>query len=388
MATNFQLRILLPVLVILAFCLDIGLRFVVPPERLAFRLWEPAMHLFPASDGPFRPGISLEKARSSGDVANMTNLPRLREFHRERFSTDESGFRKTPASLGREVRIVVFGDSFAAGAALSDDETLSAALASLSGLGVFNAGEVTGAGVQRTVRTLFPRLKLDKGLVVYVQSERFEFPSRRSLALRSMVTEEIATRWPAAYNSLLHVYRTGNAFSTYSPLEVVLTQRFKALRDDVILPNTAATQAPRRTLRNGRELLFLKSEPVNFERSRNNVEATYFVELRSMLASRGCQLLVVLVPDKYNTYYPLFSNPIEEPKREPYLSVAARVLDRSGVPVLDLTSVLRQQAAELLDRGEYNYWTDDTHWNSNGVRRAAQAILEKWGLWRPPRMTQ
>jgi hypothetical protein len=41
---------------------------------------------------------------------------------------------------------------------------------------------------------------------------------------------------------------------------------------------------------------------------------------------------------------------------------------------MNLTPKFSKQAASLLPQDEYLYWMDDTHWNGEGIREAAQAI--------------
>jgi hypothetical protein len=41
-----------------------------------------------------------------------------------------------------------------------------------------------------------------------------------------------------------------------------------------------------------------------------------------------------------------------------------------------LTPRFRNQAEALLAHDTYLYWLDDTHWNAEGIRDAAQAIAE------------
>jgi hypothetical protein len=57
------------------------------------------------------------------------------------------------------------------------------------------------------------------------------------------------------------------------------------------------------------------------------------------------------------------------------MGVLARNLRNAGVPVLDLTAPLREQAVTAFAGGEYNYLLDDTHWNALGIQKAAQEIF-------------
>jgi hypothetical protein len=66
--------------------------------------------------------------------------------------------------------------------------------------------------------------------------------------------------------------------------------------------------------------------------------------------------------------------PPPQTERPRYLDVVEQRLAAANVPVLNLTPLFREQAASLLARDEYLYWLDDTHWNGEGIREAAQAI--------------
>ena len=106
---------------------------------------------------------------------------------------------------------------------------------------------------------------------------------------------------------------------------------------------------------------------------------TYLTEISALVHATGNELLVLLVPEKYNVYYPLLSEKGEPPPEgESRLDHLEMDLHRSGIPVLNLTSPLRSQAAEGLQRREYNYWIDDTHWNRLGIETATTAILRAW----------
>lgn len=93
---------------------------------------------------------------------------------------------------------------------------------------------------------------------------------------------------------------------------------------------------------------------------------------------RGRIEAVFLVPTKYRVYHPL----LEETERgrrtvltpSPALEALQRFFSPVGIPVIDLTPSLRARARELLPKGEYVYWRDDTHWNGAGIRTAATDV--------------
>jgi len=99
------------------------------------------------------------------------------------------------------------------------------------------------------------------------------------------------------------------------------------------------------------------------DKMRDRIKATYFI------------------PTKYRVY-------------RDWLSPAARALARdnraelpharwdqlerlcrdAGLKCIDLTPALKAAAGEALKKGEFIYWTDDTHWKADGIRVAAEAV--------------
>src|ERR1019366_1403135 len=81
-STHSQPRLLLgrigPAVVLLCLVLDISLR-LLPPGFITFRAWE-AVTLFATGTGPFVPNVAYRSTRSSGDLANLANLPHSRQY--------------------------------------------------------------------------------------------------------------------------------------------------------------------------------------------------------------------------------------------------------------------------------------------------------------------
>jgi len=216
------------------------------------------------------------------------------------------------------------------------------------------------------------------GLVIWQQSERNELPLSigdndersyydiRALGLVFRPDSQI-------YQRLQGLGRCARGYIRYSPLKILLTRGFKKLENDVLLPNVAASAVVTGKLRNGDEMLFLRSEIENSRQTRT-ASTRLLVELNSFVVSTGNQLLVLLVPDKYRVYRSLLADPARAPESA-YLSRVAADLRRANVPVLDLTEPLQIQATQGLWNHEYNYRIDDTHWNPVGVQTGVQQIL-------------
>ena len=136
-----KIRFLVPMVIFFSVPADASLRFV-PPQRIAFRAWE-AAGLSPTAEGPFTPNMVYQNDRSYGDSQISGNAPSRRVYRQEHFTTDAFGFRNTSAAENRPIKFIVVGDSYAAGSAVSDSETLSSQLAEMSQTGAITPAATT-----------------------------------------------------------------------------------------------------------------------------------------------------------------------------------------------------------------------------------------------------
>jgi hypothetical protein len=349
---------------------DVGLRFV-PPARMAHRSWEAAF-VFPRI-GPFAPNMVYDNDRAYGDLPAMANLPSLRVYRREHFTTDAFGFRNTPSAQNRPIRIIVVGDSFAAGAGLSDSETLSAQLARMGQTGVYNGGATySWSAAERLIR----RLQFKGGLVIWQISERFDAPPEvgADVKFEDRVLSSLLPPDSTGYEIMRTAFRLARGFLKYSPLRIVMTRMFSVFEDGRWLPNASAGNVVLAQVGNGRQMGFFSAEFEKFGKKRPT-PPDYFVGLQAAVRATGNEMIVLMVPDKLNVYYPLVKG-FAQPGEYSTLNVLAQNLRKNGVPALDLTPIFRQQAADALRNGQYLYWLDDTHWSPLGVRIAAGEILK------------
>jgi hypothetical protein len=377
-STNSQPKLLLgrigPAVVLICLLLDISLRFM-PPRLIAFRAWE-SMTLFATGDGPFIPNAVYRSKRSSGDLASLANLPDLRQYREEVFSTDSAGYRNRRETATPFSGILVLGDSFTAGNGVSDAFTLSEQLHEISGFPVYNGAE------SPNFWQLLEHLQMNRGLVIYQQLERAPLPyslvasalpdqSLRRRLVRKVFGDQRAETLRRRYASADKWFR---AFKSYSPVKILSGRAVKFLQNDKIFPNPYGSAVVASKLRNGREILFLPTE-LNTHDPRKPTNPVGFIQLKLELQKRGIGLLVLLVPDKYTIYRDLLSPASPETERQ-FLDVVEQHLAAANVPVLNLTPLFRRQAEALFPRDEYLYWLDDSHWNAEGIREAAQAIAD------------
>lgn len=364
--SSWQLGYLIPRIVVLALLADGACR-LLPMSALAFRGWEALSAPFPV-DALFRPNACYRNTRSYGDLAALSNRPWLRQYRDEVFTTDALGYRNGPAlcEQGPPEGLLV-GSSFSVGAGVPDQETLTAQLQSVTGKRVYNAADVV-ADVART-RRMVQLLGMRRGLVILECLERHDIPSG-PFGPSSRSEPAPRKHWLTVFKQQLEGSR----------LQILAQRGYKLLEDDCILPNPYAAAAPAKVLRNGATMLFLTADIDNHRRQRPvDHAAAYFSWVAAELRRDNLDLLVLLVPDKYSVYGPLLQEPdVRSEGVDPYLDRLEAVLRQAGIPVVNLLPVFRRQAGDLLDRGEYLYWRDDTHWNATGIGVAARELGRAW----------
>jgi hypothetical protein len=372
------LRFLISSLLLATLILDLALR-VLPYDRVYYHAWE-AASLFATAEGSFAPNFRFSSDHSYGDLSNLGNRPRYRHYYREVFTTDEFGFRNSSSGGKDEMpAAILVGDSFAVGASNSDEDTLSSQLTSrLSNRRVYNGASARPQW--NTTKGLIERLHMRGGLVIWQVSERVPLPE--SVQAETPHASEVvstAARPPSERYAILQKWNIWtDSVLAYSPLRSFLSRGFRKLENGVLLPNPSEDLVVVGTLRNGETMLFLDSEMENFYQPKYD-SGNYLSEISALVHCSGNTLLVLLVPDKFGVYYPLLRDQRRPlPEGESHLDKLEEDLHRLGVPVLNLMSPLRSQAAEGLPRKEYNYRLDDTHWNRAGIQTAATEILRVW----------
>ena len=112
----------------------------------------------------------------------------------------------------------------------------------------------------------------------------------------------------------------------------------------------------------------IRNESCNFS---SNIEQN-FANLREATA------LFVFIPSKFRVYYNLISEKtahnVLPNKNWEYLEKLASEID---VPVLNLSPILIDSSKNLLEKDTYTFWRDDTHWNHEGMKIAAEAVYKK-----------
>jgi hypothetical protein len=376
---TFSFGRLVTALLVVLFAVDVFARFL-PAGLYTFRAYEP-MTLYHGWPGAFAPNRTYFNPRSSGDLAHFANLPGLRQFRPERFTTDGCGNRNNPDIFeGRPADILLLGSSFTIGSGVDDSYTLSAQLQRLSGLKVYNAG---GADSDQSgwIRALAKKLKMDQtgqGTVVLEYLERSPVVQRPAPDAYVRPPEADTLCKPRSLWSTRAGWSTMlTNLATVSPLELYSRNLLQMLQNDVVLPNPYKDAVVRETLTNGTPILFF-GEEVSTAYAVRDVDGPIrnWKQLSDELAKAHLNLVLLLVPNKYTIYYPMLRAPVRgQPQGSHYLSALEGRLRQEGIPVINLTDEFMHDAASEFQHGRYIYWLDDTHWNSEGIEIAARAIM-------------
>lgn len=83
---------IIPKIILFFFVVELATR-LMPTEWFAFRCWEVLVNPGPA--GLFSENALCEIPKTSGDLSNYANRPKLKEYHNEKWQTDSCGNRNS-----------------------------------------------------------------------------------------------------------------------------------------------------------------------------------------------------------------------------------------------------------------------------------------------------
>ena len=125
-------------------------------------------------------------------------------------------------------------------------------------------------------------------------------------------------------------------------------------------------------------MLFFGGDIAVASNADRTISPDYLVWLKSQLAKRNLELVVLLVPTKYSVYGPLLKDPPSVPPSDLPLRRLAERLEAENVFVVNVTTALRKQAADDLSRNEYVYFIDDTRLErARGIGVAAPGVVRR-----------
>jgi hypothetical protein len=345
-----------------------------------FSPWQPARYYrehekYARTDSTYTSNIKDDIEVPYGDLLAIDPMapPALREPRKVHFETDSLGYRNSKEYQSSQWILV--GDSFILGTSTDQTQTLPEVL-----------GREYG---QPSYQIAYPGDPLDY--------------ERRAAWFISLKSPGAGSGEPRI---LLFIYE-GNDFRHASRVPVFKSQRpvipgwwaGKLNRYDIIRAKLLDRLAPRLEYpkvlfamsRRVERLVFLREATrisavpiggklVGFTEGQSlaAVEPHLEVELDwnpEVLKRTRC---VFFIPTKLRTYAEWLPEDIRSRIVEPapaFLELS-KEFRRFGIPVVDLTAALREEARKALKTGEYVWWRDDTHWNGRGIRAVAPLVKD------------
>lgn len=342
---------LLPRVLLLWAVLDLGLRFA-PPQWYTFRLHEFAMITGTHAAGPFRTNLSYENAHAYGDLAELSNCLECREYRPMTIHIDERGFSNPASSRGYNAILV--GDSFCIGAEQPAGKTLAAQLSVRTGMSIYNACSPIRAISREDLMALIDQFGMTHGTVFF---ELMDWSLGFFQKAQQAPGYTGSDRWLKDLQ--------------YSPLTNISREAVGRLSDGRLMPNPYTANVVKRRLPDGREMLFQLDDVHDASADGPSLWARYFRVLHRELRARNFNLVVILVPSKYTVYQPLITGAAATNKGTEFEQLQQLLPD---IPVVNTTPILQSEAQDAFARGSLLYWPDDTHWNADGVRIAADQV--------------
>lgn len=362
-----QLRFLIPMLLMAAALVDVVARFW-PSDS-----WTPSgfqgVNRWSQRDGRMEPNRRFSSGNTYGELALLGNRPDWLKARTEVFTTDTYGYRNPPGLAGKGVDVLLLGSSFSLGMGVRDEETLASRLQALSGFRIYNAALPFGALTLARIRHAARLLNLKEGVVLV------EYLNRGSYLRRNFQQPLEESAIPGVDQAWTWVKGISK-----NPWRSMQRARFRQqLENDFLLPNSNASMAQERKLRNRAHMLFYAGD-IDFFDHPDSIEPTLdaLIWLREELHRDQLQLQVLLVPTSYTVYHPLLSGPSTPDRGGEYLSQLEHALEQRGVLIYSALNDMRAQAAAGLDRGNYLYWRDDGHWNPSGIDFVARNVAAWW----------
>jgi hypothetical protein len=332
---------------------------VLPIDSFCFRVWEALQTRNELLlSGPFYPNQHIAKTEE-GDLGHHT--PRAVKKQVE-WWTDRFGYRKRETGQ-HGYRIVIVGDSNIAGSGLTQDDMLSEVLERRLKLGVY---PLAPGDVNSFLRD--ERFRVEPPKIVIVESIERSLLSLPEPLLR-VKTDNKSTGILGflRYNPTAQRFMVVISRVLRSNILNYLRARILDSLNQVILALAGEPKA----VRTGSSMLFFQGDSANADIPDLEIEKIVrtLVTYRDLLARKGIRFIFLPVPNKENIYYS------QLPSRKPatLLRKLIKALTEQNVEVIDTQSAFDQ----ALDHGVLLYHVDDTHWNSQGVRIAADLICDR-----------
>lgn len=330
--------------------------FVLPIDLFTFRAWESLVvrkyrNILP---GPFYPNMKITKIEE-GDLAHHTEFAVEKEVQ---WVTDRHGFRKQNTNLVSH-KIVIIGESNIAGSNLTQKEILSEVLEDQLKVSVYPYAPV---GINSFLKER--RFKEHPPTIVIfakVERELFELP-----ALKQMKDRKWTSRLKEEINQNRWVQTIFTCLDRISKWNMLHYLRASMRRSVTKAQENQSGGVPSQYGR----IFFLQGAGANRDVPKEKLEKAIGVikSYHDIITNRGIRFIFLPIPEKENIFHESLLT-----KRPVFLEQLISGLKRQGIETVDTLKTFEEayQKKQML-----LYHTDDTHWNANGVKVAAELVKD------------
>jgi hypothetical protein len=325
--------------------------------------------------GIFAPDDYLWTKCDPGISRLITGHPDF-DFHVRTTSLGFEGIGFRNGEVNGPVYAIALGDSFTWGEGVNDDEVWPWLLQARTGLNFVNMG-VSGYSAVQYERVLEKYgLALKPKLILWTffpndfyDSEHFQWRMETGrLAQRGSSADEDSSNWP----------ETWDAFGrSHSLLYNLVTLPFIE-RDEVEEYQRVYYRDRNLDLTFSMEPYWQKRLDLADPKIARGWELTHqaILQGQELAAGADARLVVVILPFKEQTYWPIVKNLLDHPERydvdRPAEMVRALCVEEN-ISCIDLVPAFKEHAM----LGEQVYFRYDAHWNARGHTLAAQIIYER-----------
>jgi len=338
----------------LAICLEL---FVLPIDFFTFRVWEAiwVREYRKILSGPFYPNIEITKIEE-GDLAAHTRFAIKKKV---RWVTDRYGYRKQNTDLQKH-KIVIIGESNIAGIILTQEEILSEVLEDQLKVSVYPYAPVGSINSflkdERFIENppdivIFARIErevLDLDSLKSIRKNKLSSKIKQQIQRNRMI-QSLAIQLDRASKMIMLHYFRASLWRTISTPEHLGSGPFSSQYGPIF---------------------FIQGRRANEDVSEEKLHKAIQIirSYNDAVKSRGIRFIFLPIPNKENIFYECLQTP-----RPVFLEALIAELKKHGVETIDT-----QKAFEEAFRKNQVllYHTEDTHWNGNGVKIAADLIKE------------
>lgn len=354
-------------LFLLPFVLAIGIElFVLPIDFFTFRVWEALVirkyrNILP---GEFYPNMEITKIEE-GDLAHHTEFTYKRKV---KWYTDRYGYRKQNTNRKKH-EVVIIGDSNIAGSGLTQEDILSEVLEKKLKVSAY---PVSPASLDTFLKER--RFRSDPPDIVIISSvERFVF----YLPPVKIRSKKISTKLKTRIREIGYRLRnqiSGNRF--IQCIGVYLDRIYKAnmlqyLRATLRRIGSSHSQTISSNSVSSKHgpVFFLQGASANKDIPKDQFDKAVQVikTYDEFLRSKGIRFIFLPIPEKENIYHDALNT-----KRPVFLEQLISALRNLGIETVDTQKAFE----EAFRKGVLLYHTNDTHWNENAVRIAADLLKD------------